>query len=669
MENKELTNQEPEEDMQNQAKNPVSEETQENVEAQADVTSEKESTEETETIETPIEEPKGPVEESAKADSITGNQLVEDSDDEDSEEDDSSEEEDDEDFESKTREELVERLQELIEEGDILKIKTKVALIKVAFIGKTKKEHQEHYLKYLEEGGEKESYQKEDDPLEEKFRATFELYKEKKLSYQADQEKIKQDNLSKKKDILEKLRDLISSDETLKATYDNFKELQDQWKTIGMVPKAEVSDLWANYHFLVEKFFDKVKISKELKDLDLKKNLENKVELCEKAEELLLENSITKSFKALQQYHQEWKDIGPVPQDKKDEVWDRFKAATDKINQRRREHYEKLHNELQSNFEAKQALCEKAEEVVAQKLESIKQWQKATDEVNELLKIWKTIGPAPRKVNDEVWERFKTYLDTFFSGKKDFFGKIKEQQVDNYNLKLDLVNQAEALKDSIDWKATTSALIKLQEEWKKIGPVPRKHSDKIWKRFRAACDDFFSAKDQHFKSQRDNEKENLQAKKALIEEIKTFDYSDDKIANLKVLKDFQRKWMDIGYVPFNEKESVSTEYRKAIDEQMNKLNISSIEMNSMDFKEKIDKIKENPGAGRVLQKEITFLNNKISKMQEDINLWENNIGFLANSKNANILKAEFEKKINAAKKEMNLMVARLRYLRKEASNN
>ena len=695
MEDKKLTNQEPNPEQKIQAENPVSQETLKNAKSETNNESEMETKNPNELgteIQNPVGETKTdapeqeevivnevkdapevatPVAEQEVHEKLGSEQelLTEDSDDQDDDE-----EETEEDIEGLIKEEsigalnrseLVDRLQELIDKEDLQKIKSKVALIKVAFIDKTKKERQEKYSLFLQEGGDKEAYKQEDDEQDERFKATFALYREKKVNYLAQQEQLKQDNLNKKNEILEKLRELINSDETLKATYDNFKELQEQWKDIGMVPKSEVSNLWANYHFLVEKFFDKVKISKELKDLDLKKNLENKIELCEKAEELLLENSINKSFKSLQQYHQEWKEIGPVPQDKKDEIWDRFKATTDQINQRRREHYEKLHEELTGNYEAKIALCEKVEQVLTENVDSIKQWQKATDQVNELLKIWKSVGPAPRKVNDEVWERFKSSLDAFFQNKKEYFSKIKDQQINNYNLKLDLVNQAEAMQENTDWKQTTSRLIKLQEEWKKIGPVPKKHSDKIWKRFRAACDAFFNSKEQHFKGIHGTEKENLEAKKALINKIETFEYSGDKSENLNTLKEFQREWMKLGHVPFSEKDKVIAEYRKAVNEQMAKLNISSIEMSSMDFKEKVDGFKNKPEASRLIHKEISFLNGKITKMQEDINLWENNIGFLANSKNANLLKVEFEKKIEAAKKELNLMIAKVKYMRQE----
>ena len=421
-------------------------------------------------------------------------------------------------YDTYTREKLVEVLDETVTEENVLKIKTRVALIKVAFLKLSKDYRQQKLEEYLAAGGVREAYVPETDPLMEKFNQVFEIYKKNKARFNEQQEVVKLRNLDAKKAILEELKELINSDETLKKTYDQFKELQVKWKEIGLVPATEINNLWQNYHFLVEKFFDKVKISKELRDLDLKKNLEKKIELCEKAEELLIEPSVVRSFQQLQKYHEEWKEIGPVPQDKRDDIWERFKTATDKINERRRDHYNVLAKDQESNLMAKTALCEKAEQIASIDTDSLKEWQDKTREINELFKVWKTIGPAPKKENDEIWERFKGYINAFFSAKKDYFNKLKQEQTNNYNLKLDIVKQAEVLKDSTDWKTTTQELINLQKEWKNIGPVPRKHSDKIWKRFRAACDEFFQSKAKHFSTVVESEKENLDKKLELIKQ-------------------------------------------------------------------------------------------------------------------------------------------------------
>jgi hypothetical protein len=388
-------------------------------------------------------------------------------------------------FEEMSREELISNLETFVNEEDITSVKSKIALIKVAFLQKTKEFKESSYQERLNETEDKEEKQKIEplvDDLETKFNELFDIYRQKRAIYTENLEKEKVDNLKKKQDILEKLKDLINSEETLKKTYDEFRELQEEWRNIGMVPKLEVNNLWQNYHFLVEKFFDKVKINKELKDLDLKKNLEQKIELCEKVEELLLEPSIIKSFRELQRLHEQWKEIGPVPDDKKDEIWERFKSTTDKINQRRRDHYKQLQEEQEANLAAKVALCEKADSLLAKEATSVKAWQERTRQFNDLFKMWKSIGPAPKKQNDEIWERFKTSIDAFYTEKKEHFSKIKDQQINNYNLKLELCLQAEALKDSDDWRKSSRELIDLQKQWKEIGPVPRKHAEKIWQR-------------------------------------------------------------------------------------------------------------------------------------------------------------------------------------------
>ena len=549
-----------------------------------------------------------------------------------------------------------------VKEPDVTSIKTKIALIKVAFLKINKIEKDRQLEKYIAEGGVEEDYSPPEDQLEERFKLSFSIYKQNKAKYNQEQEKLKQDNLEKKKQILEELKVLISSEETLKKTYDEFKILQGRWKEIGMVPQGEINNLWQSYHFLVEKFFDKVKINKELRDLDLKKNLESKMKLCEKTEELLLETSILKSFKQLQKYHEEWKEIGPVANDKKDEIWERFKAATDKINERRREHYAKLYEDQKNNYEAKSVLCDKAEKLITIEISSIKEWQGYTEQMNELFKIWKTIGPTPKKQNDEIWQRFKSSMNTFFTNKKEYFVEIKEQQVNNYNLKIDLCVQAEALKNNTDWKKTTREMINLQKEWKNTGPVPRKNSDKIWKRFRAACDEFFNSKSEYYANIQDHEVNNLKLKQELIQKVEDYKFGEDKKENLKVIKEFQREWMDIGHVPIKEKEKLQNEFRLAVDKHLDNLKISSTEISTLNYKTRIEAMKDSQSVKNFIFKERNFISNKISKLREDVNLWENNIGFLTDTINANILKAEFEKKINKAKQNLTNFEAKLKVL-------
>lgn len=570
-------------------------------------------------------------------------------------------------FEEMSREELISNLETFVNEEDITSVKSKIALIKVAFLQKTKEFKESSYQERLNETEDKEEKQKIEplvDDLETKFNELFDIYRQKIAIYTENLEKEKVDNLKKKQDILEKLKDLINSEETLKKTYDEFRELQEEWRNIGMVPKLEVNNLWQNYHFLVEKFFDKVKINKELKDLDLKKNLEQKIELCEKVEELLLEPSIIKSFRELQRLHEQWKEIGPVPDDKKDEIWERFKSTTDKINQRRRDHYKQLQEEQEANLAAKVALCEKADSLLAKEATSVKAWQERTRQFNDLFKMWKSIGPAPKKQNDEIWERFKTSIDAFYTEKKEHFSKIKDQQINNYNLKLELCLQAEALKDSDDWRKSSRELIDLQKQWKEIGPVPRKHAEKIWQRFRGACDEFFNRKSAHFSGIRIKEAENLKLKEELIASVENHNFGTDRAENLEVLKEYQREWTEIGFVPFKEKDRLQNAFRNAINKRLDQLNISNSEIMLSTFMSRIDNIKGTAEGNRQLQREQTFLQNKINQLREEIMLWENNIGFLADTKNANIVKSDFEKKIEKAKSELSAMEAKLKYLTK-----
>lgn len=567
-------------------------------------------------------------------------------------------------FLSKSREELLEMLKEVVQADNVNRVKNKIALIRSAFVQKTKEKKQEDYEKFVQKGAEDEEFVEQADELENQFNEVFGVYRKKKAEFNRQQEEQKKINLEKKNEILEKLRHLINSEEPLKKTYDEFRALQAEWRETGMVPRGEVNELWRNYHFLVEKFFDKVKINQELRDLGLRKNLQKKIELCEKAEELLLEENINKSFKLLQKYHEKWREIGPVPQDKNEETWQRFKSATDKINERRREYYDQRNEQREENYKAKLALCEKAEALLAEERSSVKDWLNATDRINELFKLWRSIGRAPGKQNDEVWNRFKSTLDKFFSAKKAFFKDLKDQQKENYNKKLEIIEQAEALKDSEDWKGTKNELINLQKKWKSIGPVPKKHSNKMWKRFRAACDHFFNRRDEYFKNIHQHEEENLKKKQEVLEKIKAFELSGDKRKDLDALKEFQREWSEIGFVPIKKKDAIQKEYKEALDKHFNALDVSTAEKNVMNYKQKLENIKEDPNANQKISKERTFLMNKISKMEEDLQLWENNVGFLSDSKKSNQLRDEFEKKIEKHKREISVLRTKLRYLEK-----
>lgn len=567
------------------------------------------------------------------------------------------------DYDHLNRQELVELLEEVVAETDVSRIKKQVAEIKSHFHNINKEEIENQLHEFVQNGGNKDDFKHQEDSLEVRFNTAFRIYRHNKAKFSQSLEKQKIVNLELKHKILDELKDLINSEETLKKTYDEFKVLQEKWKEIGMVPAAELSELWRNYHFLVEMFFDKVRINKELRDLDLKKNLEAKIELCEKAEELLLEDSVLKSFKLLQKYHEDYREIGPVPMDKKDQLWDRFKAATEKINLIRRDYYSGIEETQKKNYASKLELIEQAKAVVSGEFDSVKEWNNGTDKVNSLLSIWKTIGRVPKEHNDVVWETFRGELNNFFERKRKYFADVKDQQTNNYNLKLGLCAEAEGIKDSEDWKKTTQELINLQKQWKEIGPVPRRNSDKIWKRFRAACDEFFNRKTNHFKGRKDEEKENLEKKRALIEKIIAIKPVADKKENIKVLKEVQREWVEIGYVPFDKKDKLHTDYRAAVDELVSKMEIKKSELTADEFQERMELMKNSPDADRVLDRERTFLRGKINKIQEDVNLWENNIGFFSISNKNSTFQDEFQKKIDKAKKEIDQIKEKIKMLK------
>ena len=555
---------------------------------------------------------------------------------------------------------LVALLEEIVQNADIQAIKDKVAAIRIHFNKLNKDDMDNELQQFLQNGGSEESFQHAEDPLEQRFNEAFGIFKANRAKQNEDLEKQKVDNLAKKQGILDELKGIIASDESLKKTYDDFRALQDRWKEIGPVPATENSNLWNTYHFLVEQFFDKVRIGRELRDLDMKKNLESKIDLCEKAEELLDEKSMTKAFKALQKLHADWKEIGPVPQEKKEEIWERFKAASDKINAIRREHYAKLQESQNANLEAKKALCEKAEELLNGDYTSVNAWQKKSDELSEIFGVWKTVGLASKKDNEEIWARFKAAMDAFFQNKKEFFASMKDKQTENLERKTQLCLEAEALMESTDWKNATEQLKKIQEEWKTIGPVPKRHTDKIWKRFRAACDTFFNRKNEHFSGRRTEEEANLAAKKALLDEIKAFQLTASRNENMDAIKAFQKRWIEIGYVPFRQKEAINKEYRELIDGMFDAMRRNQNEASTNEFREMMEGWKDDPNAGDRVRKEGSKLQLRIQKLRDEIAVLENNIGFFSNSKNSELMRAEYEKKIKQAKEDLKVLEEKLK---------
>lgn len=557
------------------------------------------------------------------------------------------------------REELLKEFQTLLSANDFELLKQRANVIKKIFDEKSKEVYAKALEQFLEEGGNKEDYKNELDQLDIDFRKLYGEYRERRQKFLEKQEQDKVDNLEKKKAVLEELRELLQQEGSLKEIYDTFNQIQTKWKEIGAVPRSDANFLWESYHFLIEKFYDKVKINRELLEIGMKK----KIALCERVENLLLEPSINDSFRQLQECHQLWKEIGRVSADKSDEIWERFKKASDAVNKRCQEHYEKIREEQNNNLLAKTALCEKLEELLKAERVTAKQWNEVTLGVNELFELWKTIGPVPKEDNEKIWDRFKKTIDKFYEDKKDAFAKMKESQDENYQKKVELCLQAEVIAERNDWKRATEDLLKLQEEWKNIGYVAKKQSDKLWLRFREACDKFFERKSQDYQNRKQSESENIAKKEALIQAVKEFSFTEDKQHNLDVIKDFQRQWAEVGYVSTSERNRLYAEFRKAIDAHFDKLQMDSMESNLNNYKMRLESV---DGKRNISREKKEFMD-QIQRLQNDLNVWENNLGFLASSKQADLLKAEFDKKIEKAKAEIQLLKAKVKLL--EESEN
>jgi hypothetical protein len=566
------------------------------------------------------------------------------------------------DYSGYSKSELVETLGLIIDNRPPAEIREDVDRIKGLFYKKIRAEAEERKTKFLESGGKIEEYKIYVDPLDHRVKELLDKYREKKTDYSKIQEAEKYDNLKKKYEIIDKIKDLVNREESINKTFHEFRELQNEWHTTGIVPQSSLKDLWENYHHNVEIFYDYIKINKELRDLDLKKNLELKVRLCERAEELLLEPNPINAFRLLQDYHNQWREIGPVPAETKNEIWERFKEATSKINKRHHEYFEKQKDDQRKNLDAKIALCEKVEEINLLELKNFKDFDEKAETVVELQKMWRTLGFAPKKQNNRVYQRFREGCDAFFEKKRGFYADNKEVQQTNLQMKTELCIQAESLQESTDWKATSDSLIKLQKEWKEVGPVPRKQSERIWKRFRKACDHFFNLKAEHFATLDTSYEDNLKAKTAIIEELESFDPGADVQVAFDRLKEIQRKWTEIGFVPFNMKEEITNRYRNALNKQFDKLKIGEDDKNILKYRTKLDNLKANPKASRKVRNEREKFFIKIKQLESDIVLWENNIGFFAKSSKADNMIKEVEDKIDNAKKMIKILEEKVKMI-------
>ena len=473
--------------------------------------------------------------------------------------------------------------------------------------------------------------------IERGFKDLYSQYKVKRAAFTQEIEKQKEENYQVKTALIDELKALVEASEDLKETFPKFRDIQARWRAAGPVPQAKMKDLYDTYQHFVEKFYDYVKINKEFRDLDFKKNLEAKERLCAKAEALADEEDAVGAFRTLQKLHEQWKELGPVSKEFRDSIWERFRAATSVINKKHQAYFESQKGSQKENFEAKTALCEKVEEIAKTEVTDSTQWNKLTKEIEAIQKEWKTIGFASKKENQKVYDRFRAACDEFFARKRDYYAGFKSQMQDNLARKIELCEKAEALKDSTDWKKTSEDFIELQRQWKEIGPVSRKKSDQVWKRFRAACDAFFDSRDKHVGGQNAEQAENLEKKRQLIDEIRAF-AAEGKEDAREALRAFQERWNAIGFVPFKEKTRIQDAYRKAISEVFG------------EFREGAGRFAGK--AERAVRSERDRLVQKFMKKEQEIATWENNMGFFSQSKNAEALLEELNKKIDIARQEL-----------------
>ena len=557
--------------------------------------------------------------------------------------------------------ELVDRLVLLMENEAIAKVKNKIEAIKLNFYKKHHEEIAETKKKFLADGGAEEDFEFGPDELELKVKDLLQKFRDRKTEMTRNLEQEKEDNLKKKYHIIEEIKDLVNRKESFDKTFQEFRNLQKQWHEIGMVPQQALKNLWDNYHHHVENFYDYIKINKELRDLDLKKNMAAKVRLCEEAEKLLEESSIVKAFNTLQKYHEQWREIGPVPRDKKEDLWARFKETTTVINRKHQAFYENLKSEQKRNLERKTVLCEKAEDVANREISSHKDWNATSKEILDLQKEWRTIGFAPKKDNNRIYQRFRAACDLYFDRKRDFYMQLKESLNENLERKTELCKIAESLQDSTDWKNTTDQLIAIQKQWKTIGPVPRKVSEELWLRFRAACDKFFNNKSEHFDGVDSGHVENLKLKEALIQKVKDYELTDDDDVNLNAVRHFQKEWTRIGHVPFKKKDRIQEEFRKAINVLYDKMNLDTENKEVQKFKSKIDTFLTMENSEDKIIIERNKIVNKIRQLENDIALWENNVGFFSSSKNSMVVR-DIQQKIVRGKQNLNLLNEKLKVI-------
>lgn len=558
-----------------------------------------------------------------------------------------------------SKEEILEKLTELVNAAAEA-TRNEVESLKQAFYKIHRAEVEELKKAFLENEGEEKDFVVPEDEDENKLKELLAVYKEKRAAILAEEDRVKAANYALKLQLIDQLKVLTESQDDFNKLYNDFKDIQQRWKEVKAVPQEHANELWKNYQTYSERFYDIIKINNQFRDYDFKKNLEMKTALCETVEKLQTEPDVVSAFHQLQKLHQQWREIGPVAKELREELWTRFKAASTVINKRHQEHFESLKSKEQENLTAKTAICEEIEGIDFDALKTFKDWEDKNKEVIALQEKWKTIGFAPKKSNVKIFERFRAACDVYFNRKSAFYKSIKEDMEKNLELKKALCEKAEALKDSTEWKSTTEKMIALQKEWKTIGSVARKHSDAVWKRFISACDYFFEQKNKNVSSQKSVEQTNLAAKKELIEKIKNLDEAlaaEDAMIELKAM---MAEWNGIGHVPFKEKDKIYKEYHEAVDSQFDRLKVDQSDRKMQSFRSNLSDMAGGERGKGKLYGEREKLMRMFERMKNELQTYENNIGFLSiSSKGGGGLVKEMERKIEKLKDEMALIIKKI----------
>ena len=559
-----------------------------------------------------------------------------------------------------TKEEVLLRLKEVAQDAENAN-KQELDGLKQTFYKIHNAEIEAAKKTFVENGGAEEEFIAQPSGVEEEFKSLMAAIKEKRSALAAEIEKQKEENLQVKLSIIEELKELVESPDDANKSYNEFKKLQQQWNEVKLVPQAKVNELWKNYQLYVEKFYDILKLNNEFREYDFKKNLEIKTHLCEAAEKLADEQDVVSAFHQLQKLHQEFRDTGPVAKELRDEIWNRFKAASTAVNRRHQQHFEALKESEQHNLDQKTVICEIVEAIEFDQLKTFAAWETKTQEVIALQNKWKTIGFAPQKMNVKIFERFRKACDEFFKKKGEFFKLLKEGMNANLEKKKALCEKAESLKDSTEWKETAEILTKLQKEWKTIGPVSKKYSDAVWKRFITACDYFFEQKGKATSSQRSVEQENLEKKKAIIARLTAIDETTDADEASKEVRELMKEWNGIGHVPFKDKDRLYKQYHGLIDQLFDRFNISASNKKLSNFKSSIGNIQS--GGSQSLYREREKLVRTYENMKNELQTYENNLGFLTtSSKKGNSLLTEINRKVEKLKSDLELVLQKIKVI-------